>query len=150
MNTYEILVSSLSVLVTALIGWNIFAVIDFQRKVSFLEEKTKDIAKQLSERSAMYANCYGLFSNATTMIRDGHPERGIPALFAVLESVNKVEWPESVNPRRPIVDILLQHLRGDAEIERFIPTRDLKHFEVILRDTAMTEAMELADRLACM
>ena len=99
------------------------------------------------ERSAMYASCYGLFSNATTMLRDGHTKRGVIALFGVLETANKIEWPESLSPIPTIIQMLLNNLSDDEKCKLLVPERSFEHFIVILHDTGVAEALELADRL---
>lgn len=147
MNTYEILVSSLSVLVAALIGFNLFTVFDFRYRMSQFESKSNKLLKEMLERSFSYANCYGLLSNATTMLRDGHTKRGVIALFGVLETANKIEWPEPSSPIPTIIQMLLDNLCDDEKCKLLVPERSIEHFIVILHDTGVAEALELADRL---
>ena len=82
------------------------------------------------------------------MLRNGQTDRGIESLFNLLDEALKLKWPEGTSIIPVIIRLLTIHLGKNPESMSHIKTRNLKHYEVILRNTGEAEAVELANRLS--
>lgn len=142
-----VIVGVLALLVTTLIGYNIYNVIEINSRFHSMEDKVNSSINGMLENAVHYSSCYGLLSNATTMLRNGQIDRGIESLFNLLDEALMLKWPEGTSIIPIIVTLLTKHLGEKPESMSHIKTRNLKHFEVILRNTGLAEALELADRL---
>lgn len=93
----EVIISAFSVLVTVLIGWNIYTVVDFDKKTNSMEIKIRSVIERMNKEMKHTVRAYTLFLSAGNGYSIGNIEIAIDNYISAIEESIKGNEREPIN-----------------------------------------------------